>query len=67
MMNHIRRSTFLFGFVIASLVAIIIWYYQKSTSTEDGALDLLERYAQSQARLRQLEQQVSSGTNEPNT
>lgn len=53
-MKHITRSTFFFGFVIASLVAIAIWYYQKSTSVEDGALDLLDRYADSQARLREM-------------
>lgn len=40
-----RRSTFLTGFIIASLIALIVWYYQKSTSAEDGALELLDRYA----------------------
>ena len=40
-----RRSTFLVGFLIASLTALIVWYYQKSTSAEEGALDLLDRYA----------------------
>lgn len=59
-MNPIRRSTFLLGFLIASLVAIIVWYYQKSTSAEDGALDVLERYAQAQARVRQLEGRPAS-------
>lgn len=54
-MKSITRSTFFFGFVIATLIAIIVWYYQKSTSVEDGALDLLNRYAMSQARIRELE------------
>jgi hypothetical protein len=54
-----RRSTFLIGFLIASLTALIVWYYQKSTSTEDGALDLLDRYAQSQARVSELEARLS--------
>lgn len=54
-MKSITRSTFFFGFVIATLIAIIVWYYQKSTSVEDGALDLLDRYAVSQARIRELE------------
>ncbi len=40
-----RRSTFITGFIIATLLALIVWYYQKSTSTEDGALELLDRYA----------------------
>jgi len=53
--THMRRSTFLMGFVIAGLIALIIWYYQKSTTTEAGALDLLNRYAESRARVRELE------------
>lgn len=56
-MHSIRRSTFLIGFLLASMTALLIWYYQKSTSTEDGALDLLERYAEAQARIRELEKQ----------
>jgi hypothetical protein len=54
-MRLFRRSTFLVGFLIAALTALIIWYYQKSTSAEDGALDLLDRYAQAQTRIRELE------------
>ena len=50
------RSTFFIGFFIALLVAAIVWYYQKSTTTEDGALDLLDRYAASQRRVTELEQ-----------
>ena len=38
-MYPVRRSTFLIGFVIAALTALIVWYYQKSTSAEEGALD----------------------------
>lgn len=59
-MHHIRRSTFLVGFLIASMSALIVWYYQKSTSTEDGALDLLDRYARSQARVSELESRMVS-------
>jgi len=54
-MSHLRRSTFIIGFVIASLTALMIWYYQKRASVEEGALDLLDRYAQAQARLGELE------------
>ena len=53
------RSTFLIGFFIALLVAAIVWYYQKSTTTENGALDLLDRYAESQRRVDALEQALA--------
>lgn len=57
-MFNVRPSTFFFGFVIASLTAILIWYYQKSTSVEDGAIDLLDRYAVAQARIDELETRI---------
>jgi predicted flap endonuclease-1-like 5' DNA nuclease len=63
-MHHIRRSTFFLGFLIASLVALIIWYYQKSTSAEDGALDILDRYQKSQLRVRDLEEQLTATPND---
>ncbi len=59
-MHSLRRSTFIIGFIIASLTALMVWYYQKSTSVEEGALDLLDRYAQTQARLSELEEHVRS-------
>lgn len=42
------------------LVAIILWYYQKSTSAEDGALDLLDRYAELKARIRRIEASIAA-------
>ena len=54
------RSTFFIGFLIAGLLAAIVWYYQKSTTTEDGALDLLNRYAASQRRVQELEEQLAA-------
>jgi predicted flap endonuclease-1-like 5' DNA nuclease len=69
-MHHIRRSTFFLGFLIASLIALILWYYQKSTSAEDGALDVLDRYLQSQLRVRDLEGKLDAiqtdQVNDPN-
>lgn len=59
-MPGIRRSTFVIGFLIGALIAAIVWYYQKSTSAEDGALNLLDRLAQTQARVRDLEQQAAA-------
>jgi predicted flap endonuclease-1-like 5' DNA nuclease len=50
-----RLPKFLFGLLIGGLIASIYWYYQKSTSAEDGALTLLDRLAASQARVRDLE------------
>lgn len=44
-------SNFLIGFVISGLVWLIFWYWQKSTSAEDGALDLLDRLAAAEAKM----------------
>lgn len=57
-MVHLRRSTLLLIFIITSMSVLIVWYYQKSTSVEDGALDLLDRYAQARARIDELESQA---------
>ena len=54
------RSMFLIGFLIAALTALIVWYYQKSTTAEDGALDLLNRYADAEARVRELEEALAT-------
>lgn len=57
---HSIRSMFLIGFLIAALTALIVWYYQKSTTAEDGALALLERFADSEARVRELEEALAT-------
>ena len=44
-------SNFLIGFVISGLVWLIFWYWQKSTSAEDGVLDLLDRLAVAEAKV----------------
>ena len=59
---HSIRSMFLIGFLIAALSALIVWYYQKSTTAEDGALALLDRYADSEARVRELEEALTQAT-----
>jgi hypothetical protein len=59
---HSIRSMFLIGFFIAALTALIVWYYQKSTTAEDGALALLDRFADSQARVRELEEALATAT-----
>jgi predicted flap endonuclease-1-like 5' DNA nuclease len=45
--------TFIFGLLLGGMAALIIWYYQKSTSAEDGALVLLDRLAAADQRWRQ--------------
>lgn len=57
-MQEKRSPNFLVGFFIGTLVVLLVWYWQKSTSAEDGALELLDRHAQSQARIRELERQT---------
>ena len=57
---HSIRSMFLIGFLIAALTALIVWYYQKSTTAEDGALALLDRFADSEARVRELEEALAT-------
>ncbi len=49
-----KPSTFIFGLVFGGLVGLIAWYWYKSTSAEDGALDLLDRMAVAERRLKQM-------------
>jgi predicted flap endonuclease-1-like 5' DNA nuclease len=50
-----KLPKFLLGLIIGGLFAVIFWYWQKSTSAEDGALSVLDRLAASEARVRDLE------------
>jgi predicted flap endonuclease-1-like 5' DNA nuclease len=49
---------FMIGLLLGCLVGAIIWYWQKSTSAENGALTLLDRLAETDKRLRQTVGQV---------
>ena len=53
-------STFAIGLIFGTLVGLIIWYWYKSTSAEDGALDLLDRMAAADFRIRDLEFQLKA-------
>ncbi len=53
-----KLPKFLFGLAIGALFGIIFWYWQKSTSAEDGALTVLDRLASSEARARDLESRL---------
>lgn len=46
--------TFIMGLLLGGMAGLIFWYWQKSTSAEDGALNLLDRLAEADRRLRQL-------------
>lgn len=50
-----KLPKFLVGLLIGGLLGIIFWYWQKSTSAEDGALSVLDSLAASEARTRDLE------------
>lgn len=52
-MEQKRTPNFFVGFLIGTLVVLLIWYWQKATSAEDGALELLDRHAATEARLRE--------------
>ena len=58
-MKRKNSSNFLIGVIIGALVGAIIWYWQKSTSAEDGALALLDRLAAAERKLRELSMDLS--------
>ncbi len=51
-------STFGFGLVFGTLVGLLIWYWYKSTSAEDGALDLLDKMGAADFKIRDLESKL---------
>lgn len=57
-------STFVFGLVFGGLVGLIAWYWYKSTSAEDGALDLLDRMAAAERRLKNMAAEAPQGVQE---
>ncbi len=46
---------FLSGLLIGAVIGLLLWYWQKSTSAEEGALAVLDRLAASELRVRDLE------------
>lgn len=58
--NKKKSPNFLVGFIIGTLLVLIYWYWNKSTTAEDGALDMLNRYARSEVRVRELEAEVET-------
>lgn len=50
-----KTPKFLIGLLVGTLLAAAFWYWQKSTSAEDGALEVLDRLAAAEARLRDMQ------------
>jgi predicted flap endonuclease-1-like 5' DNA nuclease len=59
-----KLPKFLVGLLIGGLLGLIFWYWQKSTSAEDGALSVLDRLAASNARIRDLESRLRMASTE---
>ena len=53
-MKEKQSHNFLIGLIIGTLIGVAIWYWQKSTSAEDGALDLLDRLAIAERKMNQM-------------
>ncbi|MAU01132.1 MAG: hypothetical protein CL608_28650 [Anaerolineaceae bacterium] len=53
------------GLLIGGLVGLLFWYWQKSTSAEDGALALLDKLAATEKRVRQLKTELAEGGTVP--
>ena len=51
-MSEKHSSNFLIGFGLGLLLCALAWYWQKSTAADEGALDLLDRMAAMERRLR---------------
>lgn len=63
-MKEKHSFNFIIGLLIGGLLALLFWYWQKSTSAEDGALTLLDRLAATEKRVRQLKLEMASETGE---
>lgn len=53
-MRRKNFNNFVIGLTIGGLLALLFWYWQKSTSAEDGALELLDRLALAEKKLDRL-------------
>lgn len=51
-MEKKHSTNFLIGFILGALICVVVWYWQKSTAADEGALDLLDRMAELDRKLR---------------
>ncbi len=51
-MKEKQSTNFLIGFIVGALICVVVWYWQKSTAADEGALDLLDRMAELDRKLR---------------
>lgn len=51
-MKEKHTTNFLIGFILGALICVVVWYWQKSTAADEGALDLLDRMAELDRKLR---------------
>ncbi|MCP4418258.1 MAG: hypothetical protein GY805_16675 [Chloroflexi bacterium] len=64
-MKEKQSFNFMIGLLIGGLVGLLFWYWQKSTSAEDGALTLLDKLAATEKRVRQLKLEMKGGASLP--
>ena len=64
-MKQKHSFNFMIGLLIGGLAGLLFWYWQKSTSAEDGALTLLDKLAATERRVRELKMEMASGSAEP--
>lgn len=64
-MKEKYSSNFLIGLLLGTLVMLLVWYWQKSTRAEDGALALLDRLKAAESRVRHLREEAAQHRSAP--
>lgn len=62
-MKQKHSFNFMIGLLIGGLAGLLFWYWQKSTSAEDGALTLLDKLVATDRRVRELKMQLEADGN----
>ncbi len=57
-MKQKQSYNFMIGLLFGGLAGLLLWYWQKSTSAEDGALALLDKLAATEKRVRELKAEL---------